>query len=111
MHLTKIFSRTVVSLSSNFFFFYLVHPMCCRKLNLPVRQDTSLFSSGFRRLFAKLLLRNWDEGGVRATKRNEFMFFSQPPFSFPRKELEHTLLVTRISFARLDVVKQVHKKI
>jgi len=80
----------------------------CRKLNLPVRQDISLFSSDFRRLFAKLLLRNWDEGGVRATKRNEFTFFSQPPFSFPRKELEHTLLVTRISFGR--IVKQLHKE-
>lgn len=62
-----------------------------RKLNLPGRQDTSLFSGGFRRLFAKLLLRNWDEGGVRATRRNEFTFFSRPPFSFPRKELEHIL--------------------
>lgn len=70
----------------------LVHSMCrCRKLNLLGRQGASLFSSGFRRLFAKLLLRNWDEGGgVRAYRRNEFTFLSPqpPPFSFPRKEPE-----------------------
>jgi len=90
MRLTlKIFSRNNVLYDQISFFSILVHPMRCHKLNLPVRQDTSLFSSGFRRLFAKLLLRNWDEGGVRATKRNEFTFFSRPPFSFPRKKLEH----------------------
>lgn len=70
----------------------LVHSMCrCRKLNLLGRQGASLFTSGFRRLFAKLLLRNWGEGGVRAYRRNEFTFLSQlpsPPFTFPRKEPE-----------------------
>lgn len=66
----------------------------CRKLNLPGRQDASLFNSGFRRLFAKLLLRNWDEGGVRAWQRKEFKFLSQLPFSFPRKEPEYILVAT-----------------
>lgn len=76
-----------------------------RKFNLPGRQDTRLFSSGFRRLFAKLLLRNWDEGGVRATERNEFTFFSQPPFSFPRKVPERILpaMLRRVSFAQPDI--------
>lgn len=60
---------------------------CRRKLNLLGRQGASLFSSGFRRLFAKLLLRNWGEGGVfEPGGETSSRFLSRPPFSFPRKE-------------------------
>lgn len=34
--------------------------------------------------------------------------FTQPPFSFPRKELEHILPATRISSAP-DIVKRLHE--
>lgn len=83
------------------------HSMCrCRKLNLLGRQGASLFTSGFRRLFAKLLLRNWGEGGVSSLpKKRVHVSFPPPlptPFTFPRKEPEIYILVpTCDSFQRI----------
>lgn len=107
MHNNVLDALIIFCKSSNHIsLFLLFYTSCFIQLELaanwisPKRQDASLFSSGFRRLFAKLLLRNWDEGGVRATERNEFTFFSQLPFRFPRKKLEHILLALHVSFTR-----------